>query len=85
MIDKIWWHFEDFVDFVAKLIKRSKSNDPTKGNPADQGVAITRDGKVYVGKDFQGEPLLNKRKETVNGNTSNASDLGNGERAVEKR
>lgn len=60
MMDKIWWHFENFVDFVAKLLKRSKPNDPTKGNPADQGVAITRDGKVYVGKAFQGEVKHNK-------------------------
>lgn len=55
MMDKIWWHFENFVDFVAKLIKRTKSNDSTKDDPADQCVAVTRDGKVYVGKAFQGE------------------------------
>ena len=60
MVDKIWWFFEDFVDFVAKLIKRSKSKDDSKSNPADQGVAVTRDGRIYYGKDYQGEVKHNK-------------------------
>lgn len=54
MIDKIWWYFEDFVYFVARLFKGSKYG-PIKRNQADQCIAITRDGKVYVGKGLQGE------------------------------
>lgn len=52
MMAEIWWHFENFL---AKLMKRSKSNGPTKQNPEDQCVAITRDGKVYVGRAFHDE------------------------------
>ena len=51
MVDKIWWFFEDFVEKLIKSVSKS-NDDSTKSNQADQGVAVTRDGRIYYGKGY---------------------------------